>query len=219
VLIRPHVIASDDGLVTRESGIVLPENAVRRNTAATGAIKALGTGFDRNAWWAGLPVMYNKWAAVQVDDENVLVHRRDLVASYRVGYRNDGHYVPFGKYVHLLPLPIVEATTAAGILLTETYRDAMNRQGFDPATKEANQFNVGKVLEGHGDVPDGAWVIFSYRFAVYYTATLGATETVFVPHDGHTILAVMPEDVVHREYGEGALTLGNYELRHPVTGE
>lgn len=189
----------DDGIaaVKTSSGLYLPARSATRDVPAVGELVSLGRGIPMYSFLEpGVRVLFNKWAARQVEDDLWCVRITDVLAFDST---NDGDWCPLDNVIWMDPIPEAGDTTAGGILLTETFRSALNG-GLDIETGETLQYGVACVRDVgwrvSPEIEPEDWVLFSYRHVVYHG------ESIFVRDDGLTILAGMPSELVKQILAE-----------------
>lgn len=181
--------------VQLESGLWAPSGAaVTRDTVGCG--KLVEWQRDEIPLESCPRVWYNKWAALEIDDDLVCV-RDDEILAYYVHGRKPVPWAMAGEYALLKPIETRGDRTQAGILLTEAYQEHF-REGFDPDVVAFLQTGVGEVVvAGPGaqaEIGPGAQVLFEYRHAVY--VEIDGVEHVIVRDDRQTVLAILPEAMV-----------------------
>lgn len=201
-----------------DNGFFLPVKSVLRDKADRGVIVRSGpaafTGHVAHLRSflssSAAPVLFNKYAACVLDDQGLQVLRdTDILGYYPYAAAATRHYLaPLHDVVCIAPLPVENETSAGGILLPDVYRAWLD-QGLDPSTWAVLQCGIGRVI-GMGpqcsfDFHLSDWVVFSYKYAVYHHNPAKQRDEVLVREGKSTILAVLPDTLIRREYDEKAV--------------
>jgi hypothetical protein len=190
-------VALLDEAIVLEDGLAIPASVRQREVVTTGVIVATSPKDDWHRFH-GRRVLYNPWQAVEIHEELVMCQSRSLIA-----FRGEADLTwhPREAWVHLAPMAEAPEATAGGILLTDTYRAALNG-GLIPETLAIAQVNLCQILaSGHQAVRMGIgppdWVLASYDHVLWWK-NRGGRETLFVDagRDSQPILAVVPQAIV-----------------------
>lgn len=195
-----------------ESGILLPESYVERDTPETGIVVSVGptrwTGYCCFCLLGADSVVFSKYAADEVAEQLLCVRLSDIAAKVL-----EDRIVPVGDWAHLIPINLVDDVTESGLVLPSTYVSAKNA-GFDPCTQDVEQIGIGY------EPMTGLWRLFEYRYALYAHAKLMMSETVRTLEQvfirDRYLLATIPMETMETEFGDRAVSIANAAFCHPV---